>query len=105
MSAVDDLIAIMPNHMVMKEHEEPEIVIEPFSVRRFDKPDFFSDPALGMVKLDPRHDAQAKIRQTLADSYDALINQIGLGDPHKQDGGAKSPTNKMKSAGAASGRQ
>ena len=90
----------MPNQMVMKEHEVPEIEIEPFSVRRFDKPDFFSDPALGMVKLDPKHDAQAKIRQTLADSYEALINE-GFGE-HHQDGSA-TPTN-MKSGGTASGR-
>ena len=94
----------MPNQMVVKEHEEPPetTVIEPFTFRTFDKPDFFSDPpGLGMVKLDPNHDKLAKIRQTLADSYDALINQIGL-DPHQQDG-TVTPTN-MKSGGQASGR-
>ena len=62
----------------MTEHEQPHhkpaMTIQPFTVRKFDKPDFIIDPSLGMVKLDPKHDAQAKIRQALADSYEALIN-------------------------------
>ena len=63
----------------MTEHEAPTEpsteVIEPFIVRKFDKPDFIIDPSLGMIRLDPKLiDAQAKIRQTLVNSYEALIN-------------------------------
>ena len=68
----------------MTEHEapapDPAGAIEPFIVRKFDKPDFMIDPCLGMVRLDPKLvDAQAKIRQTLVNSYEALINQIEMG--------------------------
>ena len=74
---------MIPHQTVMHEHkipteEEVMMQVQPFGMRKFDKPDFNPDPSLGMVKLDPQINAQAQIRDTLVKNYSAFMSQMAV---------------------------